>query len=77
MTNEKIKEVLLSLEKAGIDFSVTQTGKTSKKVNGLYAPATFEIFLHNKNFATENELIYTAIHEYAHHLKLQAKEARH
>lgn len=68
MTNEEIKKILLSLEKADIDFSVTQTGKVSKKVNGLYAPATFEIFLHNKNFATENELIYTSIHEYTHHL---------
>ena len=61
MTNEEIKKILLSLEKADIDFSVTQTGKASKKVNGLYTPATFEIFLHNKNFTTENELIYTAI----------------
>lgn len=68
MTNEEIKKILLSLEKADIDFSVTQTGKASKKVNGLYKPATFEIFLHNKNFITENELIYTAIHEYTHHL---------
>lgn len=68
MTNGKIKKVLLTLEKADIDFSVTQTGKASKKVNGLYTPATFEIFLHNKNFTTENELIYTAIHEYTHHL---------
>ena len=68
MTNEKIKEILISLEKADIDFSVTQTGRASKKVNGLYTPATFEILLHDKNFTTENELIYTAIHEYTHHL---------
>lgn len=68
MTNEKIKEILLSLEETDRDFSVTQTGKASKKVNGLYSPATFEILLHNKNFTTENELIYTAIHEYTHHL---------
>lgn len=68
MTNEKIKEILISLEKADIDFSVTQTGRASKKVNGLYKPATFEILLHDKNFTTENELIYTAIHEYTHHL---------
>lgn len=68
MTNEKIKEILLFLEKADIDFSVTQTGRASRKVNGLYTPATFEILLHDKNFNTENELIYTAIHEYTHHL---------
>lgn len=68
MTNEEIKQTLISLEKADIDFSVTQTGRASQKVNGLYTPATFEILLHNKNFTTENELIYTAIHEYTHHL---------
>lgn len=68
MTNEKIKDILLSLEKTDLDFSVTQTGRVSKKVNGLYTPATFEILLHDKNFNTENELIYTAIHEYTHHL---------
>ncbi|WP_296665317.1 hypothetical protein [Treponema sp. UBA753] len=68
MTNEKIKELLLSLEKADIDFSVTQTGKTSKKTPGRYIPKTFEILLHDKNFTTENELIYEAIYEYTHHL---------
>lgn len=68
MTNEEIKQTLISLEKSDIDFSVTQTGRVSQKVNGLYTPATFEILLHNKNFTTENELIYTAIHEYTHHL---------
>ena len=68
MNNDQIKELLLSLEDTDKDFSVTQSGKESKKVNGLYKPATFEIIIHNKNFATENELIYTAIHEYTHHL---------
>lgn len=68
MNNDQIKELLLSLEDTDKDFSVTQSGKESKKVNGLYKPATFEIIIHNKNFSTENELIYTAIHEYTHHL---------
>lgn len=72
MTNERIKEILLDLEATTIDFFVTQTGKSSKKVNGLYYPNTHEILLHNKNFerddkTCENLLIYTAIHEYAHH----------
>lgn len=43
MTNEEIKQTLISLEKAEIDFSVTQTGRASQKVNGLYKPATKEI----------------------------------
>lgn len=68
MNNEKIKEILLQIEDSGIEFSVTQTGKESKRVNGFYKPDTHEIFLHNLNFKTENQLIYTAVHEYTHHL---------
>ena len=68
MDNEKIKRILLELEEAAIDFSVIQTGKESKRVNGFYKPDTHEIFLHNKNFKSDNMLIYTAVHEYTHHL---------
>ena len=68
MNNDQIKELLLSLENTDKDFSVTQSGKESKKINGLYKPGTFEIIIHNQNFTTENQLIYTAIHEYTHHL---------
>lgn len=68
MDNEKIKEMLLDIEPSELDFTVIMTGKDSKRVNGLYKPDTREILLHNKNFKTENELIYTAIHEYTHHL---------
>ena len=68
MENAKIKETLLNLYETKLDFTVIQTGKESKRVNGLYKPDTHEILLHNKNFKTDNELLYTAIHEYAHHL---------
>jgi len=68
MDNEKIKEMLLDIESSELDFTVIMTGKDSKRVNGLYKPDTREILLHNKNFKTDNELIYTAIHEYVHHL---------
>ena len=68
MTNDEIKGKLLKLFDCKTDFSVTQTGKKSSKVNGFYKPATCEIFLHNKNFTTENELMYTAIHELTHHV---------
>lgn len=67
MTNERIKEILLDIKDTKLDFTVTQSGKASKKVNGLYYPNTHEIILHNKNFTNDNELIYTAIHEYTHH----------
>lgn len=75
MTNEKIKELLLQLEESSIDFTVTQTGKESKRVNGFYKPDTHEIFLHNLNFKSENMLVYTAIHEYTHHLMTIIKQA--
>lgn len=68
MTNERIKEILLDIYSCDIDFTVTQTGKESKRVNGFYKPDTHEIFLHNKNFTNDNQLIYTAVHEYTHHL---------
>ena len=68
MTNERIKEILLELEPCEIDFTVIQTGKESKRVNGFYQPDTHEIFIHNLNLKTDNMLIYTAIHEFTHHL---------
>ena len=74
MNNERIKEILLDLEQPSIDFAVTQTGKESKRVNGFYKPDTHEIFIHNLNLKTDNELIYTAIHEYTHHLMTILKQ---
>lgn len=68
MENEKIKEILLDVEDTQLDFTVIQTGKESKKVNGLYKIETHEILLHNKNFKSDNALIYTAVHEYTHHV---------
>jgi hypothetical protein len=68
MDNEQIKQMLLKLENTDLDFTVVMTGKESTRVNGLYKPETREILLHNKNFKTDNELVYTAIHEYTHHL---------
>ncbi|GMO16631.1 MAG: hypothetical protein Pg6A_02680 [Termitinemataceae bacterium] len=68
MNNEKIKTLLLEIEDAPLDFSVVLSGKKSRKVNGLYKPAEREIILHNKNFNDDNLLMYTAIHEYAHHI---------
>lgn len=68
MNQDQVKEILLDIEPSQLEFTVTFTGKESKKVNGLYKPDTKEILLHNKNFSVENQLIYTAIHEYTHHL---------
>lgn len=68
MDNARIKEILLDIAPTELDFTVTQTGKESKRVNGFYMPDTHEIFLHNKNFKNDNQLVYTAVHEYTHHL---------
>ena len=87
MTQDQVKKKLLAIEDAPLDFSVVFSGKRSKKVNGLYKPDTREIIIHNRNFSDEsggkkmpgaedqgaNLLIYTAIHEYAHHLHACAK----
>ncbi|UTC66718.1 MULTISPECIES: hypothetical protein [unclassified Treponema] len=67
MNQDRVKEILLETADTELEFSVVFTGKSSKKVNGLYKPDTHEIILHNKNFANDNELIYTAVHEYTHH----------
>lgn len=68
MNQDQIKSMLLSIEKNVPEFTVTFTGKESKRVDGLYKPETCEILIHNKNFQDDNALIYTAIHEYAHHV---------
>ncbi|GHT94562.1 hypothetical protein FACS1894141_1470 [Spirochaetia bacterium] len=72
MNQDQVKATLLSIEDAPLDFTLIFSGKKSKKVNGLYKPDNREIILHNRNFDAEaggdNLLMYTAIHEYAHHL---------
>jgi len=61
----------LAIEDSPLEFSLIFSGKKSKRVNGLYKPDSREIIIHNRNFekgaAGDNMLLYTAIHEYAHH----------
>ena len=45
MENARIKEILLDIAPAELDFSVIQTGKESRRVNGLYQPDTHEFLL--------------------------------
>jgi len=72
VNQDEVKQKLLAIEDAPLEFVLIFSGKKSSKVNGLYKPATREIILHNRNFkvddAGQNLLLYTAIHEYAHHL---------
>jgi hypothetical protein len=69
MNQDQIQNALLSIRATEEEFSVILSGKKSRKVNGLYKPESREIILHNKNFTNDNELMYTAIHEYAHHIQ--------
>jgi hypothetical protein len=68
MNQDQVKERLLELDPKVDNFTLIFTGKTSKKVDGLYYPDRCEIIIHNKNFSDDNQLMYTAIHEFAHHL---------
>jgi hypothetical protein len=68
MNQDQIINFLLTLDAGAEPFTLILSGKASKKVNGLYHPDKREIVLHNKNFKSDGELLYTAIHEFAHHL---------
>lgn len=68
MNQEQVKEQLLKLNSEVGEFKLIFSGKSSKKVDGLYHPETYEIIIHNKNFEEDNALMYTAIHEFAHHI---------
>jgi hypothetical protein len=67
MNQDQVKEQLQKIRPSA-DFHVVFSGKKSKKVNGLYKPESREIIIHNQNFTDNNMLLYTAIHEYAHHV---------
>ena len=68
MNQDQLKALLLRLEEPEEDFRLIFSGKTSKKVDGLYYADTAEIIIHNRNMERDDELVYTAVHEYAHHL---------
>lgn len=68
MNQEQVKEKLLELQPEVIDFTLIFSGKQSKKVNGMYQPEKREIIIHNRNFEDDNNIMYTAIHEFAHHI---------
>ena len=75
MNQDQIKAKLCEIMKPAVDFTLVLSGKASKKVNGLYYPEKKEIVLHNRNFnkadgtVDDNLMMYTAIHEFAHHIR--------
>lgn len=68
MNQDQVKEQLLRLDDNVEEFFLIFSGKRSKKVNGLYRADTREIIIHNRNFDDDAMLMYTAIHEFAHHI---------
>jgi hypothetical protein len=68
MNQTQIKDILLQLKEGVEEFTVILSGKKSTKLDGLYKPLTREIIIHNKNTEDQNAIIYTAIHEFAHHI---------
>ncbi|HOO71849.1 MAG TPA: hypothetical protein PK926_08800 [Spirochaetota bacterium] len=75
MNQDQVRERLQRLDNSVPDFTVVFTGKTSKRVDGLYKPDTCEILIHNKNFEEDNVLMYTAIHEFAHHVQFTSSDS--
>lgn len=73
MNSDRVKEILLAVEEPKTEFLVIFSGKKSSLVNGLYKPQSREIILHNRNFDDDLQLVYTALHEYAHHLHCERK----
>jgi hypothetical protein len=75
MNQDAVKDKLSRLRLCKEAFSVVFSGKKSRRVNGLYRYFSREILIHNLNFVGEdnacddNQLIYTAIHELAHHVQ--------
>lgn len=75
MNQDKVKELLLRIKSdVKTDFTVIFTGKESSKVDGLYNRETCEILIHNRNFKDDNSMMYTAIHEFAHHIQFTELE---
>ncbi len=70
MNQSQLKEILLRLKGDVEEFALIFSGKQSKKVDGLYKPESREIIIHNRNTEDQNAIIYTAIHEFAHHVHI-------
>jgi len=75
MNEDHVKTRLIEIEEPAEDFSVVFSGRMNKKADGLYYPERKEILIHNGNFTESNQLIYTAIHEYAHHIQFCRADA--
>ncbi|MDP3178270.1 MAG: hypothetical protein Q8M76_10235, partial [Spirochaetaceae bacterium] len=62
MNQDQVKRILLQVEDCRTEFSLVFSGKESAIVNGLYKPGSREIIIHNRNFDSDDQLVYTALH---------------
>ena len=65
LNEEQIKKILIEIQEPRKDFSVVISKKYPKTRKGTYTGRKIIIFL--PHHRSNNELIHTAIHEYAHH----------
>jgi hypothetical protein len=72
---DSVKLALKNVRDTKEPFTLVFSGKSSKRENGFYRPKTHEIVLHNKNFPNDNALLFTALHEYAHHIQFAERGA--
>jgi len=70
MNQQQVKNLLLKIKPDVAPFTLLFTGKKSNKVFGLYKIERAEILIHNLNHKNDNEIIHTAIHEFAHHIRV-------
>jgi len=84
MNQDQVKIKLQAIHESPVEYTLVFSGKKSNRVNGLYNPLTAEIIIHNKNDVfvdknggqNEDSLMYTAIHELAHHVLIAEKGNR-
>jgi len=73
MNQDQVTSILKKIEPNAAPFTLLFSGKESNKAYGVYHPDKGEIIIHNRNFVTddgvkEGALLYTAVHEFAHHI---------
>jgi len=70
VNQDQLKRILLEIKSDVEEFDLIFSGKKSLRVDGLYKPDLRQIIIHNRNTEDENALIYTGIHEFAHHVHI-------
>lgn len=70
LTPDLLKDVLTRVRPERVPFTVVFSGESDRRVNGYYTPSRREITVNDRNFSTDPDIIFTALHEYAHHISM-------